>query len=150
MQFIHSLIAKAYRTSINSPAFPIFVGLGLLFTINVVFIADIELTLRLNKRLQGDEEEETRWGFGQILAMLLVFLPLRDVTEMILARRLRRQEQQIKRHEQTAAWGRAILRRDLKEILRLVKEGADPNVSMEGTVGCSPTTSCKAFDCTVL
>ena len=129
---IRARIARVYRTAMGSPVFPIGVGLALLFAINVVFIADIELTLRRNKDLQSEENEETQWGFGQILAMLLVFMPLRDIIDMILARRLRRQEEQIRRHELTASWKGAILTKDVDAILRLLKEGADPNVPTEG------------------
>jgi hypothetical protein len=64
--------------------------------------------------------------------MLLVFLPLRDVVEMILARRLRRQEEQIRRHELTAAWISAIGAKDATALMELVKRGADPNVTTEG------------------
>ncbi|KAJ3503324.1 hypothetical protein NMY22_g18286 [Coprinellus aureogranulatus] len=113
----------------RAQVFPVCVGLGFLFAINVVFIADIELTLHRNIGLQDREEEQ--WGFGQILAILLVLMPLRDLVEAILARRLRRHELQIKEHELSAAWASALLRRDVDRILELVKEGADPNVRAE-------------------
>ncbi|KAF7375540.1 Multiple ankyrin repeats single kh domain [Mycena sanguinolenta] len=52
------------------------VGLVLLVAINVLFIIDIELTLRRNK---GDQNgDEAVWGFGQVLALLLLIIPLRD------------------------------------------------------------------------
>ena len=38
---------------------------------------DTELTLKTNKDHQSDEEHD--WGFGQILALLLLMVPLRDV-----------------------------------------------------------------------
>ncbi|KAJ3535702.1 hypothetical protein NMY22_g6368 [Coprinellus aureogranulatus] len=118
-----------YSRCMRAQAFPVCVGLGFLFAINVVFIADIEFTLHRNIGLQ--DKEEAQWGFGQILALLLVLLPMRDLVETILARRLRRQELQIKQHELSAAWAGAILRRDLDRIVQLVKEGADPNVKTE-------------------
>ncbi|TEB29278.1 ankyrin [Coprinellus micaceus] len=127
---IRARIARLYRTAVASPVFAVFVGLGFLLVVNIVFVADIELTLRRNQGIQ--ETEEKQWGFGQILAMLLVFLPLRDVVEMILARRLHRQEEQIRKHVQAAAWTKAVLRKDVSSILQLVDEGADPNVSVEG------------------
>ena len=119
-----------FTRSVRSPIFPVCVGLGLLVVINVIFVVDIELTLTRNPALQ--DEQESEWGFGQILAMLLIFIPLRDLVEMILARRLKRQEEQIKRHELTAAWKAAIVRKDSKKLMELVKEGADPNVTNEG------------------
>jgi hypothetical protein len=48
----------------------------LLVAINILFIVDIELTLRRNK---GDQTgDEATWGFGQVLALLLLIIPLRD------------------------------------------------------------------------
>jgi hypothetical protein len=48
----------------------------LLVIINSIFLVDIELTLSRNKHFQlaGDE----LWGSGQVLALLLLVLPLRD------------------------------------------------------------------------
>jgi hypothetical protein len=54
----------------------LFVGLLVLFLVNILFVIDTERTLRHNKDLQGNEERQ--WGFGQILAMLLLVIPLRD------------------------------------------------------------------------
>ncbi|KAJ6604099.1 hypothetical protein DFH09DRAFT_1300368 [Mycena vulgaris] len=64
------------QTSDSSPhtAFLI-VGLVILVAINILFIVDIELTLGRNKVDQNGEDE---WGFGQILALLLLIIPLRD------------------------------------------------------------------------
>ncbi|KAJ7477645.1 hypothetical protein FB451DRAFT_1454485 [Mycena latifolia] len=52
------------------------VGLVLLVVINIIFLVDIELTLSRNKHLQSDEDNQ--WGFGQVLALLLLVMPLRD------------------------------------------------------------------------
>ncbi|KAJ7240245.1 hypothetical protein C8J57DRAFT_102581 [Mycena rebaudengoi] len=52
------------------------VGLVSLFLVNILFIVDTEFTLHRNEPYQGSEERE--WGFGQILAMLLLVVPLRD------------------------------------------------------------------------
>ncbi|KAJ7025285.1 hypothetical protein C8F04DRAFT_1269411 [Mycena alexandri] len=51
------------------------VGLVLLVAINLLFIVDIELTLRGNK---GNQNSDNEWGFGQVLALLLLIIPLRD------------------------------------------------------------------------
>ena len=52
------------------------VGLSCLVAINLLFIVDTELTLQRNIHNQSDEERD--WGFGQILALLLLLVPLRD------------------------------------------------------------------------
>jgi hypothetical protein len=52
------------------------VGLVILLLVNILFIVDTELTLKRNAAYQGKEERE--WGFGQILALLLLVVPLRD------------------------------------------------------------------------
>ncbi|KIK61312.1 hypothetical protein GYMLUDRAFT_58865 [Collybiopsis luxurians FD-317 M1] len=51
-------------------------GLAALIFVNVLFIADIEKTLTDNQGNESTEEDE--WGFGQVLALLLLVLPLRD------------------------------------------------------------------------
>ncbi|KAH6893816.1 hypothetical protein BKA70DRAFT_1200805 [Coprinopsis sp. MPI-PUGE-AT-0042] len=65
---------------------PAYVGLGVLLAINVVIIANIELTLNLNHDLQ---DGEAGWGFGQVLAIIsaLLQLPLRELLDSILASR---------------------------------------------------------------
>lgn len=75
----------------------LYIGLVLLLIINIIFIVDIELTIRRNKHLRDDGE--TKWGFGQVLALCLLAVPIRDlVTAIIFAR-----QQAIKRRDQEAA-----------------------------------------------
>lgn len=50
------------------------VGLACLFIVNILFLTDIELSLVCNKHLQSGGEE--LWGFGQVLALLLLIVPL--------------------------------------------------------------------------
>lgn len=69
------LSVQTGKTSWSRTAF-LLVGLVILLLVNILFIADTELTLRRNEAYQGNEERE--WGFGQILALLLLFIPLRD------------------------------------------------------------------------
>jgi hypothetical protein len=69
---------------------PAYIGLGILLAINIIFVVDIEVTRNMNIRLQG--EDEAHWGFGQILAILLLLLPLRDLVEAILERRLKQRQ----------------------------------------------------------
>ncbi|KAH6902463.1 ankyrin repeat-containing domain protein [Coprinopsis sp. MPI-PUGE-AT-0042] len=87
---LHVRMGSSIPTSAQLEAVPAFLGLALLLAINLVFIIDIELTLGLNHALQEQDEED--WGFGQILAVLLLLLPLRDVVEAILARRLKQRQ----------------------------------------------------------
>ncbi|KAJ3548143.1 hypothetical protein NMY22_g1374 [Coprinellus aureogranulatus] len=116
------LLCEIFAKCVQSSIFPVCVGLLILLGVNIVFVVDIELTLRRNKELQA--AGETEWGFGQVLAVLLLVMPLRDLIEMILARRQRRQEMQIKNHE----WKEAIMLWKADDILKMVKEGANPNV----------------------
>ncbi|KAJ7060686.1 hypothetical protein C8F01DRAFT_173693 [Mycena amicta] len=51
-------------------------SLVFLVAFNVIFIFDIERTLRRNKGNQLAEDDE--WGFGQVLALLLLVVPLKD------------------------------------------------------------------------
>ena len=76
------------------------VGLVCLVAINILFIVDIELTLRRNKENQTDEERQ--WGFGQILALLFLVVPLRDALNAL--RDIRNSfQQQFEQLFQTAA-----------------------------------------------
>ncbi|KAJ3531342.1 hypothetical protein NMY22_g8195 [Coprinellus aureogranulatus] len=103
---------------------PVHVGLLFLLAVNIIFIADIELTLQRNGHLQT--EEESQWGFGQILALLLIFMPLRDLVEALFRRR---QEMQTKLND---ALKTAIGEKNLNEISRWVGAGADVDVQMDG------------------
>jgi hypothetical protein len=125
------LAKSIFARVVYSPGLPVYVGLAFLLVINVVFIADIELTLRKNAYLQ-EGQSETEWGFGQILAMLLVFMPLRDLIESILARRQKRHESEIRRQEQHSLLKEAIRAGDVDQMVDLVKQGVDPNTTTEG------------------
>jgi hypothetical protein len=74
------IINAAVSGAITQPGTPhtafLIVGLVLLVAINILFIIDIELTLRRNK---GDQNgNEATWGFGRVLALLLLILLFRD------------------------------------------------------------------------
>jgi hypothetical protein len=58
------------------------IGLVCLVGINILFIFDIEKTLQHNGGIESKEERE--WGFGQVLALLLLVLPLRDTWNAFL------------------------------------------------------------------
>ncbi|KAF6743815.1 ankyrin repeat-containing domain protein [Ephemerocybe angulata] len=101
------------------------IGLVVLLAINLVFILDIELTLKQNAGFQGEDEAE--WGFGQILAMLLLFMPLRDLAEAVLARRIKQRQRDL-----NLALKGAVNSNDWEAVLTLVARGVDPNVDLEG------------------
>ncbi|KAF6763647.1 hypothetical protein DFP72DRAFT_480069 [Ephemerocybe angulata] len=108
---------------------PPFFGLILLLAINLVFIVDIELALKQNASLQGDSKDETEWGFGQILAMLLLFMPLRDLAETFLARRMKQRQKDL-----DMGLGGAIKASDLNLVRALIARGANPNIKLEGDI----------------
>jgi hypothetical protein len=85
VRLLASLKGWRHHLSAYPSILPIFIGLFMLIVINLIFIVDIELTLRANRSLQASDESE--WGFGQILAMLLLVMPLRDLLETIFERR---------------------------------------------------------------
>src|SRR5712675_1497258 len=79
------------------------VGLVFLFFLNCIFLSDIELTLSRNKRIQS--REENQWGFGQVLTLLLLVIPLRDFATSIndIRKKIREKEEredEIKREAQ--------------------------------------------------
>jgi hypothetical protein len=103
--------------------------LVLLFAVNVIFLVDIELTLSRNRILQNSVDE-SNWTFGQILAMLLLVLPLRDLVETVLAR-----HEKQRRDEHTVSLRNAIQEKATTETLcNLVRNGADVNAEVEGAV----------------
>jgi hypothetical protein len=99
-----------------------------LAVINVLFIVDIELTLGRNKEYQTDEERQ--WGFGQILALLLLVVPLRDAWNALRDIRNRFQ-QQFEQLFQTTVEAKPV-GETVKALDRLVREGANPRKPISG------------------
>ncbi|KAJ7446057.1 hypothetical protein FB451DRAFT_1412417 [Mycena latifolia] len=112
------------------------VGLVSLAFINIVLLVGIELTLRRNNHEQFSGEDE--WGFGQVLALLLLVVPVRDFVTSILDVR-----EKVKRDNET----KEDIQRDFKEHLQqailkdtfvdhdfkdLIERGADPNLELDG------------------
>jgi hypothetical protein len=92
--------------------------MGILFIINLVFLVDLEKTLKHNQRLQ--EPGESDWGFGQILALLLLILPLRDILEKSFTYKI------------TGLLQDAIKEKRVEKFTDLVLKGADVNVVVDG------------------
>ncbi|KAH6902353.1 hypothetical protein BKA70DRAFT_670190 [Coprinopsis sp. MPI-PUGE-AT-0042] len=127
-------IGSALPTSAQLEAAPAFLGLAILLAINLVFIVDIEFTLNLNGALQGQDEED--WGFGQILAILLLLLPLRDLLEAILARRLKQREREIQEDLRDA-----VKRANMDGIARAFERGSLNPIPATGS-----SASLKGFE----
>jgi hypothetical protein len=63
------------KSSEIDPTF-LYAGFLFLLAINIIFVIDIEVTLSRNSYLQTPGEGD--WGFGQVLALLLLVVPFRD------------------------------------------------------------------------
>jgi hypothetical protein len=72
------LVANNHSKSSDSRPHTAFliVGLLCLLAVNILFVIDIEITLRRNEANQSGGDND--WGFGQVLALLLLIVPLRD------------------------------------------------------------------------
>ena len=116
------------------------VGLVFLFFINGIFLSDIELTLSRNKRIQS--REEGQWGFGQVLALLLLVIPLRDFVTSIYdirdkIREKKEREDEMKREAQRQfedSLQSAIQKGTLENygFQDLIERGACPNTQLNG------------------
>jgi hypothetical protein len=60
-------------------------GLVILLSINIIFMADTELTIKRGAKFQ--QPGESQWTFGQTLALLLLSLPIRDTALLEFYRR---------------------------------------------------------------
>ncbi|KAH6894933.1 hypothetical protein BKA70DRAFT_790377 [Coprinopsis sp. MPI-PUGE-AT-0042] len=96
---------------------PAFIGLTILLFVNVIFVIDIKLTLRQN--IPHQDIDETQWGFGQILALLLLLLPLRELVEALLARRLKQRQRELDEDVLDA-----IRKGDLESSARAIQRGS--------------------------
>jgi hypothetical protein len=120
-----SLKGCYYHPSSYPSILPIFIGLFILVIINLIFIVDIELTLRANRYLQ--ESDESEWGFGQILAMLLLVMPLRDLLETIFERRENRWKK-----KNTEMLQNAIKNEEVANLEDLITNAANVNIIVNG------------------
>jgi hypothetical protein len=108
------------------------VGLGCLAVINIILLVDIELTLLRNKHNQSPDENI--WGFGQVLALLLLVVPVRDFVTSILDIREAKEniQRDFEQHLQKAFDENTF---DGHDFEGLIKQGADPKVELGGTHG---------------
>lgn len=111
------------------------IGLQCLVVINILFLVDIELTLSRNKHFQF--EGEGLWGFGQVLALLLLVVPLRDfATSIVDIRNKLREAHEMKREAQRSFEHhlREAIERDTLEgydFPDLIERGADPDIRLQ-------------------
>jgi len=111
------------------------IGLQCLVVINILFLVDVELTLSRNKHFQSDGEGS--WGFGQVLALLLLVVPLRDfATSIVDIRRKLREAAEMKREAQRRFEQhlREAIERDTLEGYNfpdLIVRGADPDTRLQ-------------------
>jgi hypothetical protein len=85
-------------------------GLLILLLINVIFMADTELTIKRGAKQQPPGESQ--WTFGQTLALLLLSLPIRDTAILEFYRR-----------ESKRRLDLTIRRRVISEFLRGIEQG---------------------------
>lgn len=127
LQSALSKLSRGIYFARRSVSFPAYFSLAILFAINLVFVVDIELTLQRNMDLQSGGNDD--WGFGQILAILLLLLPFRDLVEAVLARRLKQRERELEEDLREA-----VRKGDLDGMRRAVERGiAFPVPGSEGS-----------------
>ena len=107
-------------------------GMLCLLLINVIFVADIETSIQRNIPLQGTGEQD--WGYGQVLSLILLVVPLRDVLYS-LAFVERRDCKVLEGFLQQAAVSDSYCPDDIKEY---ILKGADPNSSLDSQHDCFP------------
>ncbi|KAJ6543350.1 ankyrin repeat-containing domain protein [Mycena vulgaris] len=98
-------------------------GLGFLVAFNILFIVDIERTLRRNK---GDENGDAEWGFGQVLALLLLVIPLRDAWGAL--REIRENRNGSQRQFEELLLRECQATSAVKELKRLINQEANVNI----------------------
>jgi hypothetical protein len=95
----------------------------LLVAINILFIVDIELTLRRNK---GDQNGDNAWGFGQVLALLLLTIPLRDAWGAL--QEIREKLKGVQQQFEELLLRECQVTPVVEELRRLIQKGANPNL----------------------
>jgi hypothetical protein len=114
-------------------------GFLFLFAFNAVFAIDIEIMLSRNRRLQEAGEDE--WGFGQVLALLLLAVPLLAFVSSLSKIQEHEKERKNRAHQEQeeaqtkfnelfnlACQDNTTIGHDFKY---WIERGADPNTSCE-------------------
>ncbi|KIK51536.1 hypothetical protein GYMLUDRAFT_981247 [Collybiopsis luxurians FD-317 M1] len=115
----------------------LYVCLAALLSFNVLFIVDTERTFKANR-----VTEENQWGFGQILPLLLLAIPIRDIWNAIQDVRKKKQKLQ-KQFEQ---FFQRHVRGELVPLRKFIQEGANPKEKMEKIDGqCETFLQMAAF-----
>jgi hypothetical protein len=122
------LITKTFARYMRfaKDVWPIVTGLLVLLTINIVFIVDIETTIHRAIPYQN-ANDESRWTFGQTLALLLLVLPIRDVFDYIKESR----EAEYAR-KCTEKLKDAVKRRDMKSLREAAKRADNVHAYIKG------------------
>ncbi|KAF7358132.1 Multiple ankyrin repeats single kh domain [Mycena venus] len=129
------------HTTWNHTAFLI-VGLGSLVVINIILLVDVELTLLRNKHHQSREDDE--WGFGQVLSLLLLVVPVRDFITSILDIREKVEREKVAKEDIQKTFNEHLQHAIVNDTLEghdfkgLIKQGADPKgkVGLKGALQC--------------
>ncbi|KIK51539.1 hypothetical protein GYMLUDRAFT_981253 [Collybiopsis luxurians FD-317 M1] len=117
----------------------LYVCLAALFGFNVLFIVDTEKTFKANR-----VTEENQWGFGQILPLLLLAIPIRDIWNAVQDAWEKKQKSQKKFERLFQRDARGEL--DLAPLQNLIWEGANPKKRMENIDGeCETFLEMAAF-----
>ncbi|KAJ7840509.1 ankyrin repeat-containing domain protein [Mycena olivaceomarginata] len=124
----HSAVVSSGVTQPEQPGTPhtafLIIGLVLLVAINILFIVDIELTLRRNK---GDQTgNEATWGFGQVLALLLLIIPLRDAWGAL--QDIREKLKGVQQQFEELLLRECQVTPGYEEFKHLIQKGANPNL----------------------
>jgi hypothetical protein len=115
------------RREDNKPSVkPVAIGLLFLLAVNIVFMVDIESTIS-----HHEVTDESKWTFGQTLAVLLLVLPIRDVVMFIMhVRKEKRNEE--RRTRCTQDLKDALKANDMAGVKKAVQH-ADIQAEVPGT-----------------
>ncbi|KAJ7323276.1 hypothetical protein DFH08DRAFT_350376 [Mycena albidolilacea] len=111
------------------------VGLGCLAVINIIFVIDVELALARNKNPESQEDDE--WGFGQVLALLLLVVPIRDFVSSIIEIRRKLLEHDNFEEERTHRFEDVLQNAidtnhiDVAKFKALIESGASPDTPIQ-------------------
>jgi hypothetical protein len=126
------------------PVWPILTGLSFLLAIDIVFIFDIETTIKRAIPYQ-DATDESKWTFGQTLALLLLVLPMRDIYDYIKESREAEHAARSKEYaaQCTEDLKDAVKRKDLDLLRKAALYADDVNAYVDGMFSTLCSNICK-------